>query len=253
MNPPALEIRDLKKQYGKTEALTGISLTLERGEFFGFLGPNGAGKTTTISCIVGISTPTAGTISVFGHDVIAEYREARKKVGVAPQEFNIDPFASITKLLDYVAGYYGMAAAERKTVIERLLLDFELLPHRHKSFRELSGGLKRRVMIARALVHDPDLLILDEPTAGVDVELRREIWRFLLELNARGKTILLTSHYLEEIQKLCTRIGIIAKGSLVYLGTKDDLMKEDSSLEETYLRYTAAANSAEKPIEQETV
>lgn len=238
MSIPALEISDLQKQYGKNEAVKGISLTLQPGEFFGFLGPNGAGKTTTISCVVGISTPTAGTVKVFGHDVVTDYREARAKVGVAPQEFNVDPFASVEKILDYVGGYYGIAAAERKVVIEKLLGDFELLTHRKKTFMQLSGGLKRRVMIARAMVHDPDLLILDEPTAGVDVELRREIWRFLREINARGKTILLTSHYLEEVQHLCSRIGIISKGAIVYLGQKEHLLKDGKSLEDMYLHYT---------------
>lgn len=244
MSTPALEITDFTKRYEKTEAVKGISLTLQPGEFFGFLGPNGAGKTTTISCIVGISTPTTGSIRIFGHDVVTDYRAARAKVGVAPQEFNVDPFAPVEKLLDYVAGYYGIPAAQRKVRIEQLLTDFELLPHRTKPFRALSGGLKRRVMIARAMVHDPDVLILDEPTAGVDVELRREIWRFLREINARGKTILLTSHYLEEVQQLCSRIGIISQGSLVYVGQKEDLLKNGESLEERYLHYTT--NGADK-------
>jgi ABC-2 type transport system ATP-binding protein len=244
MTSPALEIITLRKQYGSVEAIKGIDLTLQPGEFFGFLGPNGAGKTTTISSIVGISTPTSGTIRVFGHDVVSDYRAARAKVGVSPQEFNIDPFASVEKILDYMGGYYGIPATKRAIVIQKLLTDFELLAHRKKTFMQLSGGLKRRVMIARAMVHDPDLLILDEPTAGVDVELRREIWRFLREINARGKTILLTSHYLEEVQQLCSRIGIISQGKIVYLGQKEDLLKNGKSLEDRYLHYTANGATA---------
>jgi ABC-2 type transport system ATP-binding protein len=244
MTTPALEITNLRKQYGSVEAIKGIDLTLQPGEFFGFLGPNGAGKTTTISSIVGISTPTSGTIRVFGHDVVSDYRAARAKVGVSPQEFNIDPFASVEKILDYMGGYYGIPATQRAVVIQKLLTDFELLAHRKKTFMQLSGGLKRRVMIARAMVHDPDLLILDEPTAGVDVELRREIWRFLREINARGKTILLTSHYLEEVQQLCSRIGIISQGKIVYLGQKEDLLKNGKSLEDMYLHYTTNGATA---------
>lgn len=236
---PALEISNLVKKYGQVEAVKGISFSLAPGEFFGFLGPNGAGKTTTINCAVGISTFTAGTIRVFGHDVVRDYRLARGKIGLSPQEFNIDFFASPAKILDYVAGYYGIPKAKRIERANRLMLDFELLPHKDKPFRALSGGLKRRVMLARALVHDPDLLILDEPTSGVDVELRLEIWRYLREINARGKTILLTSHYLEEVQTLCSRIGIINKGELVYLGSKEELVRNGGSLESEYLRLTA--------------
>ncbi len=240
MTVPALDISGLVKRFGATEAVKGVSFSLQPGEFFGFLGPNGAGKTTTINCIVGITGISDGKISVFGHDVVHDYRAARAKIGLAPQEFNIDPFVSTAALLDYVGGYYGIRADERRTAIQRLLLDFEMMPFKDRPFRTLSGGQKRRVVLARALVHDPDLIILDEPTAGVDVELRRDLWRWLKELNARGKTILLTSHYLEEVQALCSRIGIINRGEIVSLGSKEELLKDGSSLEQKYLALTAS-------------
>ncbi len=234
----ALEIKNLRKSYGKTVAVDGISLTIEEGEFFGFLGPNGAGKTTTIQCITGIGTFTEGTIHLFGTDVVKDYREARKKVGLSPQEFNVDFFAPVWKVLDYVGGYYGMRKKERRKRIDELLHDFQLAEHKNKPFRELSGGFKRRVMLARAMVHDPELLILDEPTAGVDVELRHSLWKSLAELNKKGKTILLTSHYLEEVELLCSRIAIIHKGNIAALGAKEDFIKDGSKLEDKYLIIT---------------
>lgn len=235
---PALHVDALVKRYGEKTAVDGVSFTLAPGEFFGFLGPNGAGKTTTINCTVGITKITSGAIRVFGHDVAGDYRAARARIGLSPQDFNIDPFVSTEKLLDYVGGYYGVRAAERKERITRLLLDFEMMPFKDQPFRTLSGGQKRRVSLARALVHQPDLIILDEPTAGVDVELRRDLWGWLKELNAKGKTILLTSHYLEEVQALCTRIGIIRQGKLAFLGPKDELVRDGKTLEQSYLDIT---------------
>lgn len=236
---PALHVDNLVKRYGDKTAVDGVSFTLAPGEFFGFLGPNGAGKTTTINCVVGITKITSGAIRVFGHDVVTDYRAARSQIGLSPQDFNIDPFVSTAKLLDYVGGYYGVRAPERKERITRLLLDFEMMPYKDQSFRTLSGGQKRRVSLARALVHQPDLIILDEPTAGVDVELRRDLWDWLRELNAKGKTILLTSHYLEEVQTLCTRIGIIREGKIAFLGPKDELIQGGKTLEKSYLEITA--------------
>lgn len=234
----ALDIKGLRKNYGKNVAVDGISLSIESGDFFGFLGPNGAGKTTTIHCITGVGTYGEGDISVFGIDVKRRYREARRKIGIAPQEFNIDFFAPVRKTLDFNGGYYGMPKRVRAERVEKLLEQFELSSHAEKQFRELSGGLKRRVMIARAMVHDPEFLILDEPTAGVDVHLRHELWRYLREINAAGKTILLTSHYIEEVEKLCNRIAIINKGRIVAVGDKKDFLKEGRNLEEYYLSIT---------------
>lgn len=239
MSEKALEIKNLKKVYDSgTVAVDDISFSIEKGEFFGFLGPNGAGKTTTINCITGVGRVTDGTITVSGVDVVKDYREARTKVGIAPQEFNIDIFGKVWKLLDYVAGYYGLNKDERKERVDFLLKKFDLEKYRDTPFQNLSGGYKRRVMLARALVHDPELLILDEPTAGVDVELRHDLWRYLQELNKAGKTIILTSHYLEEVELLCNRIAIINKGKIVKEGTKAEFTKDGKSLEKSYLEIT---------------
>ncbi|HEY4477507.1 MAG TPA: ABC transporter ATP-binding protein [Candidatus Paceibacterota bacterium] len=234
----ALEIEHLVKNYGKTTAVKNVSFSIEPGEFFGFLGPNGAGKTTTIKCITGISALSKGTIHVFGVDVVKEYREARKKIGLAPQEFNVDIFATSRDILYYIGGFYGMRKNIRMRRIEEVLAKFELIDHAEKPFQFLSGGLKRRLMLARAMIHDPDLLILDEPTAGVDVELRHDLWRYLQELNKAGKTILLTSHYLEEVELLCNRIAIINKGQIAAIGDKKDFISGGRKLEQTYLDIT---------------
>ena len=233
----ALEIKNFSKSYGSTVAVNDISFTIEPGEFFGFLGPNGAGKTTTISCITGIGRFSQGKISVFGHDVNKDYRRARARIGLSPQEFNIDFFASVKKILWYVGGFYGMTADKRRQRITELLNQFELTPHADKPFRALSGGLKRRLMIARAMIHDPELLILDEPTAGLDVELRHDLWKYLQMINRAGKTILLTSHYLEEVELLCNRIGIIHQGKIIALGDKSEFTK-NGKLEDLYLSLT---------------
>jgi ABC-2 type transport system ATP-binding protein len=238
---PALEISHLRKVYRSgTVAVEDVSLTIEPGDFFGFLGPNGAGKSTTIHCITGISNPTSGTIRIFGIDAVADYRAARRMVGLSPQEFNVDPFATPRHIIDWMGGYFGMPAAERKKRVDMLIERFDLVPHAKKPFRELSGGLKRRVILARAMVNDPALLILDEPTAGVDVELRRELWRYLQELNRDGKTILLTSHYLEEIERLCRTIAIVSKGRIVRNGPKQEFFTEPGGLERAYLAATGS-------------
>lgn len=236
MSDNALDIKNLRKVYDTgTIAVDGVSLSIPKGEFFGFLGPNGAGKTTTINCITGVARITDGSISIFGTDVVKEYRKARTKIGIAPQEFNIDIFGKVGKLLDYIGGYYGIPKREREKRINELLEQFELTKYKNTAFQHLSGGYKRRVMLARALVHDPELIILDEPTAGVDVELRHDLWRYLKDLNKSGKTIILTSHYLEEVEMLCDRIAIINNGKIVSEGTKEYFTKNGKSLEDHYL------------------
>lgn len=237
----ALSISHLRKVYKRgTVAVDDLSLEIAPGDFFGFLGPNGAGKSTTIHCVTGIATVTSGIIKVFGIDAVKNYREARLQIGLSPQEFNVDTFATARQIIDWMGGYFGMNAPQRKSRSEMLIEKFDLVPHANKAFRELSGGLKRRVILARALVHDPKLLILDEPTAGVDVELRLDLWRYLQELNAEGKTILLTSHYLEEIERLCRTIAIVDHGRIVQNGPKQEFFTEPGGLERAYLRATGA-------------
>lgn len=234
----ALSIKNFSKRYGNFTAVDNLNLDIDEGEFFGFLGPNGAGKTTTISCVTGIGVISEGTISVHGKDVVKDYREARKMIGVCPQEFNVDIFAPVKKILWYNGGYYGMTSIDRNKKIAELLKVFDLEAHGDKPFRALSGGLKRRLMLARAMMHDPKVLILDEPTAGVDVELRHELWRYLRLINEQGRTIVFTSHYLEEVEALCRRIGIINGGKLAALGKKDELVKNGATLEQVYLEAT---------------
>jgi len=236
---PALSIAHLRKVYRRaTVAVDDISLTVNEGDFFGFLGPNGAGKSTTIHCVTGIANPTSGDIRVFGVDAVKNYREARRLIGLSPQEFNVDTFASPYNIIEWMGGYFGLPAPKRRSRTEMLIEKFGLTEHSRKEFRELSGGLKRRVVLCRALVHDPRLIILDEPTAGVDVELRHDLWRYLQELNAEGKTILLTSHYLEEVERLCRTVAIVARGRIVRQGTKNELVSAAGGLEQAYLGAT---------------
>jgi ABC-2 type transport system ATP-binding protein len=231
----AIEIENLKKTYkGGKEIIHGLSLEVPKGQFFGLLGPNGAGKTTTISCITGITSPTEGKIAVMGHDVVSDYRAARASVGLSPQEFNIDIFQTIDEILDYQAGFFGIIGKEMKDRREEMLDKFDLQAHREKKFQFLSGGLKRRAMLAKAMMHNPDVLILDEPTAGVDVETRHVLWKLLRELHANGKTILLTSHYLEEVEALCERVAIIKDGKILMDDTMKNITKE-KNLEKVYL------------------
>ena len=237
-----LEIKNLTKIYGSGKeaktAVDDISLTVNKGAFFGLLGPNGAGKSTTIHCITGIAQPTSGQILIDGTDVVEDYKEARTKVGLSPQEFNVDIFSPVEKLMDYMGGYYGIPHDVRHKRIDELIERFDLQEHRKVKFQKLSGGLKRRAMLGRALVHTPDLLILDEPTAGVDVEQRHDLWEYLKEMNQRGKTIILTSHYLEEIQYLCEEIAVINHGKIVAQGSKADFTKDGKTVEDTYLAIT---------------
>ncbi len=232
----AITIKGLRKTYreAKTETLHGIDLSIPRGQFIGILGPNGAGKTTTISCITGVTSPTEGTIEVHGHNVVSDYRYARACIGVSPQEFTVDIFQTIDEMLDYQAGFFGIMGEKMEKRRQELLELFELVSHRDKKFQFLSGGLKRRTMLAKAMMHSPDILILDEPTAGVDVETRQSLWKYLRILHKEGKTILLTSHYLEEIEALCERVAIIKNGEIIKDGTIEEVTK-GRKLEEAYL------------------
>jgi len=234
----ALEIRDLVKRYPTgTEALRGVSLDIEAGQFFGLLGPNGAGKSTLIHCTTGLAAPTSGAIRVFGHDAVDNYQDARRAVGLAPQDVNLDWFLTLEESLDYHGGYFGMPKKERRERTAELLEAFSLTSKRKDRTRTLSGGMKRRLILARALMHRPQLLILDEPTAGVDVELRLELWHYVQQINAEGTTILLTTHYLEEAEQLCERIAFINEGQIVATGTSRELAARYgvASLEDAYL------------------
>ncbi|SHH79455.1 ABC transporter ATP-binding protein [Ferrimonas marina] len=212
----ALAIRSLRKTYdGGVEALKGIDLTVEQGDFFALLGPNGAGKSTTIGIISALVNKTSGSVSVFGHDINAELNAAKRCIGLVPQEFNFNQFETVQQIVVNQAGYYGVPKAEALVRAKTYLTQLDLWQKRDARARELSGGMKRRLMIARALMHQPKLLILDEPTAGVDIEIRRSMWGFLKQINAQGVTIILTTHYLEEAEMLCRNIGIIDKGQLV--------------------------------------
>ncbi len=234
---PAIKIDRLFKRYGEFTAVDGISLEVEAGGFFGLLGPNGAGKTTTINAIVGLSSITGGSIELFGHDVVRDWRAARVTVGLAPQEYNFDRYLNIRDVLIYQAGYYGFRGPAVQRRADALLERFGLTSKAKQVYTRLSGGMKRRLTLARALIHEPRLLILDEPTAGVDVELRLELWAFLRELNAAGTTIVLTTHYLEEAQELCNRLGIIEAGQLVALETTSRLIG-NRTLQDVFLELT---------------
>ena len=224
MTTPALAIQNLCKEYDGTRAVDDISFSIEPGEIFGLLGPNGAGKSTTINMIGGVTHIGSGSIRVFGHDNRRDYRLTRRMVGVMHQEIVIDNFFTIDQALRFHAGYYGVPddAIWRQNLIDRL----GLKPHLHKVMIKLSGGLKRRFMIAKALIHKPQLLILDEPTAGVDVELRHTLWDFVREINRQGTTILLTTHYLEEAEQMCDRIAIMHHGRLIAMQATATLLKE---------------------------
>ncbi|MDX7875913.1 ABC transporter ATP-binding protein [Aeromonas veronii] len=212
----ALEISGLKKTYqGGVEALKGIDLTVRQGDFFALLGPNGAGKSTTIGVISSLVNKSAGKVKVFGYDIDSDLEQAKAKLGLVPQEFNFSQFEKVIQIVTHQAGFYGVPKAEAKIRAEKYLRQLDLWEKRDMPARTLSGGMKRRLMIARALMHEPKLLILDEPTAGVDIEIRRSMWTFLKDLNEQGVTIILTTHYLEEAEMLCRNIGIIDKGRLI--------------------------------------
>jgi len=222
---PAIEIRGLAKSYGDVRAVRGIDLTIRRGQFFGLLGPNGAGKSTTIHLLTGLVTFSEGEVRVLGRDVVREYRFTRRHIGLAPQEFNFDRFFPIREILILQAGYYGIRRNEAARRADELLDRFGLTSKANEKVWKLSGGMKRRLLIAKAMIHEPEILILDEPTAGVDVELRRALWSYLRKLNSEGKTILLTTHYIEEAEELCEEVAIIDQGRIVAQGSPDELVQ----------------------------
>lgn len=219
----AVRISAARKNYGSVAALKGLDLDIAKGEFFGLLGPNGAGKSTLINSMAGLTRLDSGSISIHGADTVNDYREARRKIGVVPQELVYDPFFTAKESLKLQAGFFGLGS-EVDPWIDRLLEGLGLEDKANTAMRSLSGGMKRRVLIGQALVHRPPVVVLDEPTAGVDVELRHSLWRFIKELHAEGHTIVLTTHYLEEAESLCDRIAIVNKGELVALDTRDGLL-----------------------------
>lgn len=222
----AISIKNVKKSFGTLEALKGVDLTINQGEFFGLLGPNGAGKSTLINIIAGLARADSGEVAVLGHDVVADYRDARRALGVVPQELVFDAFFSVREVLEIQSGYYGLGK-ENAPWIDELLEALKLTGKANTNMRALSGGMKRRVLIAQALVHKPKVVILDEPTAGVDVELRKLLWGFVGQLNKQGHTIVLTTHYLEEAENLCDRIAILNHGEVIALDTKEALLQSE--------------------------
>ncbi len=236
---PALRIEDLRKTYSNGFlALDGVSLEVGAGKFFGLLGPNGAGKTTLINSVVSLVRPDSGSVEVFGRDAYSDFREARRMIGVSPQEINLDRFLTVEETLIFHAGYYGVPKKKARERSEELLERFGLADRRDQRTNTLSGGMKRRVLFARALIHDPEVLFLDEPTAGVDVELRYRLWGYIRELNRGGMTILLTTHYLEEAEALCEEIALINGGNIVARGSSEDLKNDygAKNVEEVYMK-----------------
>lgn len=219
-----LEMKNVTKRYGSFSAVKDVSFDLEAGEIFGLLGPNGAGKTTLISCIVTLEKMTEGKIRVLGSDIYQEPKLAKTNLGYVPQEVINHGYFTVKEILTFYSGYFGLLQNEER--IDYLLHKLALYEHKEKKVKQLSGGMKRRLMIAKALVHNPKVLLLDEPTAGVDIELRNSLWDFVLELKKAGTTILLTTHYLEEAESLCDRIGVIHKGELKKIGKTEDLISE---------------------------
>jgi ABC-2 type transport system ATP-binding protein len=220
--PLAIEVQQVHKRYGAVHALDGVSLEIRKGEFFGLLGPNGAGKTTLISILAGLARADSGSIVVMGHDVVTGYRQARRSLGVVPQELVFDPFFTVRETLLIQSGYFGLR--ENGAWVDEIIERLDLAEKAHVNMRQLSGGMKRRVLVAQALVHKPPVIILDEPTAGVDVELRQGLWRFVKELNQAGHTVVLTTHYLEEAEALCSRIAMLKQGRIVALDTTRNLL-----------------------------
>ena len=243
---PALKIEKLRKTYSTgVLALDGVSLEVGAGRFFGLLGPNGAGKTTLINSVVSLARPDSGSVEVFGKDAYEEFREARRMIGVSPQEINLDKFLTVEETLLFHAGYYGVPKNKARERAGELLERFALTEKRKQRVNTLSGGMKRRVLFARALMHDPRVLFLDEPTAGVDVELRYKLWGYIRELNHNGLTILLTTHYLEEAEALCEEIALINGGRIAAHGTSEDLKRDydAASIEEVYLKVVGRDSS----------
>ena len=237
----AISFKHLTKNYGSLVALNDVSLEVAEGEFFGLLGPNGAGKTTLISILAGLCRPTKGSVEVMGHDVQSDFRSARRLLGIVPQELVFDPFFTVRETLQFQSGYFGIK--NNGEWIDEILHHLGLADKANKNMRALSGGMKRRVLVAQALVHRPPVIVLDEPTAGVDVELRQSLWKFISRLNKEGHTIVLTTHYLEEAQELCGRIAMLKKGQIVALDTTANLLArvnnsqtKDGDLEDVFMQ-----------------
>ncbi|WP_020655427.1 ABC transporter ATP-binding protein [Massilia niastensis] len=222
----AIQIDSVEKSYKGFKALKGVSLSIEEGEFFGLLGPNGAGKTTLISTIAGLIRPDAGSVRIHGHDVVREFRDARMRLGVVPQELVFDPFFTVRETLRLQSGYFGIR--NNDAWIDEVMHNLDLTNKADVNMRALSGGMKRRVLVAQALVHKPPVIVLDEPTAGVDVELRQTLWKFIARLNREGHTVVLTTHYLEEAQAMCQRVAMLKLGQVVALDTMPALLRRVS-------------------------
>ena len=219
---PAIEVKHVSKRFGDVCALSGIDLEIRAGEFFALLGPNGAGKTTLISIIAGLTLADSGTVSVMGHNVITQYRQARQSLGVVPQELVFDPFFTVREILLIQSGYYGIK--HNGDWVDEIIERLDLTSKANANMRALSGGMKRRVLVAQALVHKPPVIILDEPTAGVDVELRQSLWDFIRQLNQNGHTIVLTTHYLDEAETLCNRVAMLKEGKIVALDSTQNMI-----------------------------
>ncbi|MGH8781895.1 ABC transporter ATP-binding protein [Paraburkholderia sp.] len=244
---PAIDIRNVKKRYKDLQALKGVSLAVEEGEFFGLLGPNGAGKTTLISILAGLARADEGSIAVRGHDVVADFRDARRALGVVPQELVFDPFFTVRETLRIQSGYFGLRRND--AWIDEVMANLDLTDKADANMRALSGGMKRRVLVAQALVHRPPVIVLDEPTAGVDVELRQTLWKFISRLNREGHTIVLTTHYLEEAEALCDRIAMLRRGEVVALDRTSALLQRFAGTQ-LYLRFAQGVLPAElRPLE----
>ena len=219
---PAIDVRQVYKHFGQLQALGGVDLCIEQGEFFGLLGPNGAGKTTLINLLAGLALPDGGQLSILGYDVVTQYRASRRLVGVVPQELVFDPFFTVREALRLQSGYFGLR--HNDAWIDEVMHHLDLTDKANTNMRRLSGGMKRRVLVAQALVHKPPVIVLDEPTAGVDVELRQSLWRFIQQLNRDGHTVLLTTHYLEEAEALCNRIAMLKDGKIVALDSTQNML-----------------------------
>ena len=231
----AIQITNVEKSYQSLKALGGVSLSIEEGEFFGLLGPNGAGKTTLISILAGLNRADAGSVTIQGHDVVSDYRAARKNIGVVPQELVFDPFFTVRETLRMQSGYFGVKNNDKW--IDEVMENLDLTNKADVNMRALSGGMKRRVLVAQALVHKPPVIVLDEPTAGVDVELRQTLWKFIARLNKQGHTVVLTTHYLEEAQALCNRVAMLKAGKVVALDSMSALIKRISG---SQMKFTLA-------------
>ena len=225
MTLPAIKIDNVQKHFGALHALKGIDLTVQQGEFFGLLGPNGAGKSTLINILAGLLRPTNGNAAIMGHDVVSDYQAARLVLGVVPQELVFDPFFNVREMLRFQAGYFGRGK-ENDAWVDEVIESLGLSDKAYTNMRKLSGGMKRRALIAQALAHKPPVIVLDEPTAGVDVELRQLMWSFIRKLNKQGHTIILTTHYLQEAEELCSRVAMMKQGEIVALDTTANLLSK---------------------------